>query len=91
MFPSNSERPTFHHRAAFRGRENLLSWRSIIPVLRIKPRPPFNFNLSAGVFSDDLFDGESLCLVIRLDKKIVLACMKSTGSVEEPDLTVDLE
>jgi len=60
-------------------------------MLKIKPRPPFNFHLSAGIFSGDLFDGEYLCLIIRLDKKIALACMKSTGSVEKPDLTVDLE
>lgn len=70
--------------------------RSTRPAIILKPVPPYDFDLSAEIFSG--MDGQirryengSLWQVIRLGKKLLLAKAKSMGTVREPRLAVSLE
>jgi DNA-3-methyladenine glycosylase II len=61
----------------------------------IKPVPPFSFDLSAGIFSEgderiQRYEGGTYRQVIRLNGKLVLFSLRSTGTVDEPVLCVNL-
>lgn len=55
----------------------------------LKAKPPFDFRLSAGIFRD--FDGEELRLPLRSEGGAVLVRIRGEGTVEEPELIVELE
>jgi DNA-3-methyladenine glycosylase II len=62
----------------------------------IKPVAPFDFELSAKIFSDGdkhirKYENGQLSQIIRLDRKLVLAIIRSLGTVDEPKLLVTLE
>ena len=64
--------------------------------LTIKPVPPFDFDLSAMIFSGGdpqirSYDGNIYWHVLRVNGKPVLFTIKSTGTVDEPGLSVKLE
>ena len=61
----------------------------------VEPVPPFDFDLSAGIFSDGdpryrFYDGEEFWEVMRIDGRPVLFTIVSSGTVEEPRLRVEL-
>jgi DNA-3-methyladenine glycosylase II len=65
-------------------------------ILKIKPETPFNFDLSAKIFSNgdpqiQKYENGSYWQVIRLNNKLVLVTVTSSGSVETPELTVDVK
>ncbi len=58
--------------------------------------PPFNFELSAQIFRNGdeqirRFEDRQFWQVIRLDEKLALTCVESSGTVENPKLTVNLK
>ena len=55
----------------------------------LKARPPFDFRLSAGI--SDGFDGRELRLPLRSGTSVILALIRGKGTVEEPELEVELE
>jgi DNA-3-methyladenine glycosylase II len=62
----------------------------------LKPVPPYDFDLSAGIFSGGdrhirYYENGTLWQVIRLGKKLLLVKARSTGTVREPRLAVSLE
>jgi DNA-3-methyladenine glycosylase II len=64
--------------------------------LRIKPLPPFDFNLSSLIFTGGdpqirSYDGEKYWRVLGTDKKAALVIIRSTGTVDEPRLAVELK
>jgi DNA-3-methyladenine glycosylase II len=63
--------------------------------LTLDPLPPFDFDLSARIFSDGdprirKYQSGKYWQVIRLNRKLVLITIVSTGSMEGPLLIVDL-
>ena len=61
----------------------------------IKPVPPFSFDLSAAIFSEgneriQRYENGIFWQVIRPNGKLVLASMRSTGTVDDPELSVNL-
>ena len=61
----------------------------------IKPVPPFSFDLSAGIFSEgderiQRYESGTYWQVIRPNGKLVLFSLRSTGTVDEPELSVNL-
>ncbi len=63
--------------------------------ISLSPTPPYDFTLSAGIFSDGdahirKFEGGTFWQVIRLDNGLVLVRVKSTGTVDNPRLDVEL-
>lgn len=64
--------------------------------LTMKPVPPFDFDLSAMIFSGGdpqirSYDGNIYWHVLRVNGKPVLFTIKSTGTVGEPGLSVGLK
>jgi DNA-3-methyladenine glycosylase II len=64
--------------------------------LKIKPVPPFDFELSAGIFSDGdalfrRYEAGVFWQVIRLKERKALVTLRSTGSIEGPELLVELK
>ena len=64
--------------------------------LRIQPVPPYDFDLSAMIFSEGdprtrSYDGKKYRHVLRVRDKPVLFIIKSTGTVNEPRLSVELK
>ena len=63
---------------------------------RIKPAPPFDFDLSCRIFRggggmvQDYSEG-TFHRVLRLDKQLWLIAVRSTGTVDAPALVVDAE
>lgn len=60
-----------------------------------KPVPPFSFDHSAGIFSEgderiERYEKGTYWQVIRLNGKLVLASLRSTGTVDEPEIYVTL-
>jgi DNA-3-methyladenine glycosylase II len=58
--------------------------------------PPFSFDLSSEIFADGdkqirNYEGGRFWQVIRVNDKLVLAVVESTGTVDEPKLTVELK
>jgi DNA-3-methyladenine glycosylase II len=65
-------------------------------LLKIKPEAPFNFDLSAKIFSNgdpqiQRYENGTYWQVIRLNDKLVLVSVTSSGSVETPELTADVK
>lgn len=63
--------------------------------LSISVSPPFNFDLSARIFSNGdpqirRYEEGRFWQVIRVDGNLVLVCVESVGSVENPRLSVQL-
>lgn len=63
---------------------------------KLKLVPPFDFELSARIFStgDDQirkFQDGKYGQVIRVDNKLILVIIKSLGTVDEPELSVELK
>jgi DNA-3-methyladenine glycosylase II len=63
--------------------------------IQLTALPPFNFNLSAEIFSDGdsqirSFNGGILRQVIRVNGKLALATVGSMGTVENPLLSAEL-
>lgn len=61
----------------------------------INPVPPFSFDLSAGIFGEgneriQRYENGSFWQVIRLNEKLVLVSLRSTGTVDEPEISVNL-
>jgi DNA-3-methyladenine glycosylase II len=64
--------------------------------LKIKPLPPFDLDLSARLFSDGdwrirRYEASRYWQVVRLEKRLALATVRSLGTVDEPELSVNLE
>jgi DNA-3-methyladenine glycosylase II len=64
--------------------------------LKIKPLPPFDLDLSASLFSEGdwrirRYEAGRYWQVVRLEKRLALATVRSLGTVDEPMLSVDLE
>ncbi len=64
--------------------------------LSITAVPPFNFELSAEIFSNGdpqirRYENGKFWQAIRIDDKLALACMESFGTVDEPRLTIDFK
>lgn len=63
----------------------------------LKPKPPFDFNLTLGIyqkFENDLvdrFDGKTYKRVLLVDGKPYLTKTVSNGSIESPNLEVEVE
>lgn len=59
------------------------------------PVPPFDFDLSAKIFSEGderirRYENGTYWQVLRLDHKMVLATLCSSGNVDRPELSVKL-
>lgn len=70
--------------------------RENIARLRIKPLPPFDFGLSSLIFTGGdpqirSYDGEKYWQVLRTNRKAALVIIRSTGTVDEPRLVVELK
>ncbi len=64
-------------------------------ILKIHPEAPFNLDLSAKIFSNgdpqiQKYENGSYWQVIRLNKKLTLITVRSSGSVDVPELTVEV-
>lgn len=64
--------------------------------LTITPVPPFDFDLSTRIFSDGdeqirKYENGRYWQVIRVDNRLVLVTIKSSGSVDFPSLSVELK
>ena len=64
--------------------------------LTLKPFPPFDFDLSAKIYSGDdrqisRYEDGKFWQVIRVDGKLVLVTINALGTVDEPKLSVKLE
>ena len=64
----------------------------------IKPVAPFDFELTAGYhtyfqgrYGTDSLEGEIYRRLLDLDGKLVLASVRSTGSIEAPELRIELQ
>ncbi len=65
-------------------------------LLKINPETPFNFDLSAKIFSNgdsqiQKYENGSYWQVIYLNDRLVLVTVTSSGSVEMPEITVDVK
>ena len=64
-------------------------------TLTLKCAPPFDFNLSALIFSDGdrnirKYENRKFWQVVRVDDKLILATMKALGTVDDPKIVVEL-
>ena len=62
----------------------------------LKPIYPFNFDISAQIFSDGdehirKYHGGRFWQVLRSERKLLLTSIQSAGSMDQPALTVDLK
>jgi DNA-3-methyladenine glycosylase II len=65
-------------------------------LIQVSPVPPFDFDLTAMVFSDGderirTYEDGEYWQVVRTGDKLVLTCVTSVGSVEKPDLSLRLK
>jgi DNA-3-methyladenine glycosylase II len=63
--------------------------------LIVKPKPPFNFDLSAKIFSKgdkqiQDYENGKYWQVIRINGKLILITVTSLGTVDKPSLSVEL-
>jgi DNA-3-methyladenine glycosylase II len=68
----------------------------IVLILKIQPEAPFNLDLSAKIFSNgdpqiQKYENGYYWQVIRLNDKLVLVTVSSSGSVDAPELTVNVK
>lgn len=66
-----------------------------ITHLNLNPVAPYNFDLSVGIFSwrDPQISGYEngkFWQVIRVNNKLILAIIEATGTIDEPELSIDL-
>ncbi len=54
----------------------------------LETKQPYDFRLSAGIMSG--FDGEELCLPLRIKERAVLALVRETGTTERPSLQAEI-
>ncbi len=64
-------------------------------VFTVKATPPFDFNISAKIFSGgdrqiSNYENGKFWQVIRVNEKLILTIIKSLGTVEQPELSVEL-
>ncbi len=64
--------------------------------LIIRPLPPFDLDLSASLFSEGdwrirRYEAGRYWQVIKLEERLALATVRSLGTVDEPELSVELE
>jgi DNA-3-methyladenine glycosylase II len=69
---------------------------TVTQKLQLTALPPFNFNLSAEIFSDGdskirSFEDGKFQQVLRVDSKLVLVTVESLGTVDEPSLSAELK
>jgi DNA-3-methyladenine glycosylase II len=62
----------------------------------VKPFPPFDFNLSAKIFSAGdrqirKYEDGKFWQVIRIDDKLTLIIVRALGNVDEPKLAIELK
>jgi DNA-3-methyladenine glycosylase II len=65
-------------------------------ILKINPKSPFNFELSAKIFSSgdpqiQRYEKGSYWQLIWLNSKLVLITVRSLGSVDKPELSVSIK
>jgi DNA-3-methyladenine glycosylase II len=65
-------------------------------ILKIEPEPPFNFELTAEIFSSgdpeiQKYEDNSYWQLIRLKNRLLLITLRSTGTVDKPELLVDIK
>ncbi len=65
-------------------------------IIKITPKSPFNFELSAKIFSNgdpqiQRYEKGSYWQLIWLNNKLVLITVRSLGSVDKPELSVSLK
>ncbi len=65
-------------------------------ILKIHPESPFNFDLSTKIFSDgdpqiQRYENGCYWQVIRLNERLILITIRSSGTVDEPELSVTLK
>ena len=65
-------------------------------ILKINPKSPFNFELSAKIFSNgdpqiQRYEKGSYWQLIWLNNKLVLITVRSLGSVDKPELSVSIK
>lgn len=66
-------------------------------TLSLEPTPPYDLDLSAKIFAEGgdehirTFKGGTFWQVLKVDDQLVLAKAKSVGTVEQPELCLDLE
>ena len=63
--------------------------------MKIKPKAPFNFDLSANIFSDgdpeiQRYEEGVYWQLINLKRKLILIKIKSSGEVDNPELSVTI-
>jgi DNA-3-methyladenine glycosylase II len=81
------------------GRLQSLERRRILPTIErmiVKPFPPFDFNLSAKIFSAGdrqirKYQDAKFWQVIRIDCKSILIIVEALGTVDEPKLSIELK
>ncbi len=64
--------------------------------MKLHPVPPYDFDLSAGIFTSGgkdirIYTGGEFRQVLRLKDKLALVRVTSSGSVDRPELTVNWE
>jgi DNA-3-methyladenine glycosylase II len=67
----------------------------IVLILKINPQAPFNFDLSAKIFSNgdpqiQKYENDSYWQVLRLKSSLVLVNVWSSGSVDDPEIKVEV-
>jgi DNA-3-methyladenine glycosylase II len=83
------------NRARTRDRHGTTSARQACSTVLLRPVPPYDFDLSATIFSSGdrqirRYENGRLWQVIRLGNKLVLATVQSKGTVDAPELTLTL-
>jgi DNA-3-methyladenine glycosylase II len=64
--------------------------------LKIKPIPPFDFNLSATIFAGGdpqirTYDNDKYWQVLRVNDTLVLITLSSVGTIDDPALEIELK
>lgn len=64
-------------------------------TLTLKCAPPFDFNLSAIIFSNGdrnirKYENGKFWQIVRVDDRLILATMKALGTVDDPKISVEL-
>jgi DNA-3-methyladenine glycosylase II len=64
--------------------------------LKLKPTPPFNFELSTRIFSEGdaeirRFEKGKYRQLLRTDNHLIMVTIKSSGTTNKPELSVDLD
>jgi DNA-3-methyladenine glycosylase II len=65
-------------------------------LIKIHPEPPFNFELSAKIFSNgdpqiQRYENDSYWQLVPLNNNLVLITVKSSGSIDKPELCITIK